>query len=75
MPDYLEYKNHLRDFYLDMDQLPGPVTGKQAELFAYIKSFSKDFKADEKYQNFNKKYNYLDGPHTGKKVLDMIIEN
>lgn len=75
MPDYLEYKNHLRDFYLDMDQLPGPVTGNQEELFAYIKSFSKDFKADEKYLNFNKKYNYLDGPHTGKKVLDMIIEN
>lgn len=75
MTDYTEYKNNLRDFYIDVEQLPGPIVKSQEELFEHIKTFSKGFTLDEKYRNFSEKYNYLDGPCTGKKVLDMIIEN
>lgn len=75
MADYSEYKNNLRDFYFDIEQLPGPVVRRQEQLFEYIKKFSEDFTVDEKYSNFNRKYNYLDGPATSKKVLDMIIES
>lgn len=75
MTDYEEYKNNLRDFYFDIEQLPGPVVSEQEELVEYIKKFSKEFEPDEKYCEFNKKYNYLDGASTSKKVLDMIIEN
>lgn len=75
MTDYEEYKNNLRDFYFDVEQLPGPVVREQEELVKYIKKFSQEFEPDEKYCNFNKKYNYLDGASTSKKVLDMIIEN
>lgn len=75
MPDYSEYKNKLRDFYVDIEQLPGPVVHKQEALLQYIKEFSKEFTVDEIYENFNAKYNYLDGPNTSKKVLDMIIES
>lgn len=75
MADYDKYKNHLRDFYFDIEQLPGPVVRRQEELFEYIKEFSGAFIVDEKYKKFNAKYNYLDGPSTSKKVLDMIIES
>lgn len=75
MADYSEYKNNLRDFYFDIEQLPGPVVRRQEKLFEYMKEFSKDFVPDEKYKSFHEKYNYLDGPCTSKKVLDMIIEN
>lgn len=75
MADYSEYKNNLRDFYFDIEQLPGPVVRRQEQLFDYIKKFSKNFAVDEQYKEFNRKYNYLDGPYTSKKVLDMIIEN
>ena len=75
MADYEEYKNNLRDFYIDIEQLPGPIVREQEELWKYIKQFSKGFEIDEKYQRFNERYNYLDGPGTSKKVLDMIIEN
>lgn len=75
MADFNEYKNNLRDFYIDVNQLPGPVVDNQEELFKYIARFAKEFTVDEKYKEFNDKYNYLDGPHTSKKVLDMIIEN
>ena len=75
MPDYNEYKNNLRDFYFDIKQLPGPVVRRQEEVIEYIKSFSREFAINEKYECFNKKYNYLDGPFTSKKVLDMLIES
>lgn len=75
MADYSEYRNNLRDFYIDIEQLPGPVVRRQEDLFQYIKQFSSGFALDEKYIDFNSRYNYLDGPCTSKKVLDMIIEN
>lgn len=75
MADYDEYKNNLRDFYIDINQLPGPVVDNQEELFQHIVKFTNEFTLDEKYKEFNRKYNYLDGPYTSKKVLDMIIEN
>ncbi len=75
MADYFEYKNNLRDFYFDIEQLPGPVVKEQEKVFEYVKKFSKDFTVNEKYRCFNNKFNYLDGPSTSKKVLDMIIES
>lgn len=75
MADYSEYKNNLRDFYFDIEQLPGPVVRRQEELFKCIKVYAREFAMDEKYQRFNEKYNYLDGPDVSKKVLDMIIES
>lgn len=75
MADYNEYKNNLRDFYFGIEQLPGPVVRRQEDLFEYIKNYSEKFIIDEKYICFNEKYNYLDGPSTSKKVLDMIIES
>lgn len=75
MADYYEYKNNLRDFYFDIEQLPGPVVKEQEKVFEYVKKFSKDFTVNEKYRCFNNKFNYLDGPSTSKKVLDMIIES
>lgn len=75
MVDYEEYKNNLRDFYFDREQLPGPVVSEQEKLIEEIKRFSEGFIMDEKYCSFNKKYNDFDGPFTSKKVLDMIIEN
>lgn len=75
MSDYEEYKNQLRDFYLDIKELPGKVTREQEEVFEAIKEVSDNFVPDEKYREFNSKFNYLDGPDTSRKVLERIIEN
>ena len=32
MYDLDDYKNNLRDFYLDLDELPGPITKNEEEL-------------------------------------------
>ena len=65
----------MRDFYIDLDELPGPITEKEDELLKEIKNISGyDKKYKKKYDLFNKKYNYLDGSDCSRKVLEVIID-
>ncbi len=74
MYDFDDYKNKMRDFYMDLDELPGPISKTQEELYFYIKNPDEYWKEyEEKYNRFNKKYNYLDGKDTSRKVLDKIF--
>lgn len=74
MYDYEEYKNQVRDFYIDIKELPGPVVSSREELEEAIKKLSSAFIPDDRYIKFNKKYNYLDGPDCGLKAAKAIIE-
>ncbi len=74
MNDYEEYKNELRDFYLDVAELPGKIVTEQNELFFQVKEMLQHFSVDETYQRFCEKYNYLDGENTSRKVLEGIIK-
>ena len=75
MYDLDEYKGKLRDFYLSLDELPGPIVEKQDALEKEINNISSYFKKyKKKYENFNKKYNYLDGSDCSKKVLEVVID-
>ena len=74
MYDLDDYKNNLRDFYLDLDELPGPITKNEEELEEAIKNIdeiSKKYK--EKYEKFNKKFNYLDDGQATKRVINKIF--
>lgn len=74
MYDYQEYKNQVRDFYIDVNELPGPVISSQEELTQEIKKLSSEFNPDDSYKQFNKKYNYLDGADCGLKAARAIIK-
>lgn len=74
MYDYEEYKNQVRDFYIGVDELPGPVINDQEELTKEIKKLSSEFKTDDSYKQFNKKYNYLDGADCGLKAAKAITQ-
>ena len=74
MYDYNNYKNNLRDFYIDLKELPGPILKKENTLIKEIKNidnYSKKYK--EKYEKFNKKYNYLDDGNATKRVVEEIF--
>lgn len=75
MYDYEEYKNQVRDFYIEVTELPGPVISQQPQLVAAIKELSKGFVPDDIYIQFNDKYNYLDGPDCGLKAARAIIQD
>ena len=73
MYDYEEYKNQVRDFYIDVKELPGPVTDSQEELTKEILKLTSDFAPDDRYKHFNEKYNYLDGGDCGLKAARAIV--
>lgn len=73
MNDYDEYKNQVRDFYLEVDQLPGPIVENQEDLVEEIKKLSSDFKPDDSYIKFNNKFNYLDSKDCSLRVIKKII--
>ena len=63
--DYKEYKDDVRDLYFDVSHLPGPVVKTQDELVYEIQNYKQDAWTG-KYEEFNKKFNYLDGKDCGK---------
>lgn len=74
MYDLQEYENELRGFYLSLDELPGNICTKEAEVIGEI------FKCGGGelhtcYDEFNRKYNYLDDGNVTKRVTDIIFNN
>lgn len=73
MYDFDEYKDELRGFYVDIEELPGKITKTEQELIKAIEE-TKDFQYDEKYEKFNKKFNYLDDGQVAKRVVEKIMK-
>ncbi len=73
MYDYDAYKNKLRDFYIDLDELPGPIVRTEKELNEAIKNIDKKKYAKE-YKKFNEKYNYLDDGFCAKRVIEKCVK-
>ena len=75
MYDLDEYKNKLRDFYIDLEILPGPIVKQEDDLIKEIKSID-NYNATyhDKYINFNEKFNYLDDGNATKRVVEVIFD-
>ena len=73
MYDIEEYQSHIRDFYLDPKELPGPVVRTEEELYEALRRLPGQDVYDERYRRFHEKYNYLDGPDTSRKVADWML--
>ena len=74
MYDLENYQNNLRDFYISLDELPMPIIKKEEDLIRAIKSVENDF-GDYKvrYEQFNKKFNYLDDGQASQRVVERIF--
>ena len=73
MYDLKQYRDDIRGFYLDLDELPGNVIEKEDDLIEEIKLLSDKFKYDDKYKKFNEKFNYLDDGNASKRVIEKIV--
>lgn len=75
MYDYDLYQGKLRDFYISLDELPGPIAKTEDELIynlEHIDELAKKY--TKKYQAFNKKYNYLDDGNASERVIKKIFK-
>ena len=74
MYDYDLYQGKLRDFYISLDELPGPIAKTQDELEYNLEHIDELFKKyQKKYEEFNKKFNYLDDGNASERVIREIF--
>ena len=74
MYDLKEYESSVRDFYIDLNELPGPIVESEEQLVQAITDVDKWEKSfSEKYREFNDKYNYLDDGNAGLRVVERCI--
>lgn len=75
MYDYDDYKDNLRDFYISLEELPGPIAKNQDELEYNLENINEIFKDyKDKYKKFNKKFNYLDDGNASERVIKEIFK-
>ena len=75
MYDLEHYRDDGNGFYIDIEkELPGKIVKTNEELEKEIIRISNEFKYDEKYEKFNKKYNYLDDGEATKRVVEEIFK-
>lgn len=73
MYDYKEYKNEMRDFYIDISELPGPITETEKELAQEILNLDTyREKYGKKYIDFYNKYNYLDDGKAAARAASLL---
>lgn len=72
MYDYEKYKNQLRDFYFEISEIPGPVIREEKDIAEDIIKLWENFSYDEKYREFNQKFNPVQEA-CSKKILQKII--
>jgi CDP-glycerol glycerophosphotransferase len=74
MYDLEAYATELRGFYLDLDELPGPIVQTEDELVAAIRSAdTPDPELVERYHRFNERFTYLDDGHASERVIERVI--
>lgn len=73
MYDLEYYKDELRGFYIELSELPGPIIEKEEDLIPAIRKLDREFKYDEKYQRFNKRFNYLNDGHASQRLIEEIM--
>lgn len=72
MYDLEDYRDNIRGFYLDLEELPGPILKTEEELIKNIKETTGDF-YNERYKKFNQRFNYLDDGKAAKRVVEKIM--
>lgn len=74
MYDYEKYKDKLRGFYIDLNELPGDIVKTEQELIEAIDK-AKEFNYNEKYKKFHEKYNCLDDGKASQRFIEAIQIN
>lgn len=74
MYDLETYRDDIRGFYFDIDELPGNIVKTEKELIDEVLNISaSEFEYNEKYRKFNEKYNYLDDGKATERVIKKAI--
>lgn len=75
MYDKDKYATNIRGFYLDLSELPGPITQTEEELAGAIRTQFSDFdyNTDKRYQDFHRKFNLWEDGQAAKRAVEQCI--
>ncbi len=73
MYDQEEYQHRLRDFYLDLSELPGPIVRQPEELAEPVRRLLTSFVPDARYLAFCQKYNPYEDGHSSHRVWEEVF--
>lgn len=73
MYDREEYQHQLRDFYLDLSVLPGPVVQTQEALIPAVRQLLTAFTPDDRYRAFCNRFAYRDDGGASRRVWEEIF--
>jgi len=74
MYDLEAYAHDLRGFYLDLDELPGPIVRTEDELVSALRTaHAPDEELAARYHRFNERFTYLDDGHASERVIERVI--
>lgn len=72
MYDKEDYADDIRGFYIDLEELPGPIVTEEKDLISEIKNIDPG-KWTDKFNEFNKKYNPLEDGNSSKRVVELLF--
>ncbi len=72
MYDMKEYRDEMRGFYLDIEQLPGPIFKTESELVETVKSIDSIVDKD-RIKEFNKQYNVMNDGAAAQRLVQKVI--
>lgn len=75
MYDMEEYRDKMRGFYLDVDDLPGPIVRTEKELADAVRTAGREEGEAGRLKEFNDKYNSMNDGRAAKRLVDIIIGN
>lgn len=77
MYDLEEYKNNLRDFYIEIDEIPGPIIENEKDFITLlqgdVESVTNSYK--DKYEQFCQRFTYLDDGEASQRVVKEFMHN
>ncbi len=77
MPDLNHYKDSLRGLYMELDELPGPVSTTQEEVLERLKTletWTNDENWKERYEKFSDRFTYNEDGSATEKVIKSIFK-
>lgn len=74
MYDMEEYRDEMRGFYINTDELPGPVIQKENELIRSVKNAEDDFDRN-KMDAFNNRFNSLNDGNAAERVVNIVFNS
>ncbi|MCD7760781.1 MAG: CDP-glycerol glycerophosphotransferase family protein [Clostridiales bacterium] len=72
MYDLEQYRDRLRGFYFDLNELPGPILTEEAQLAPAIRA-TEGFVWDERWEAFRQRFAPLDDGQAARRVTEAVI--